>query len=208
MSDRGTYRTVAAMVGTSVIMGSQKSHVTPSWVTMGPENTMPSAAPTASNAEMIPMLPGTRWLGISSRTMPNDRGTRAPASPWGMRAATSTPIEVATPASIVPIASTTSDSSSTRLRPNMSPSRPMIGVATDDERRKPVTSQVVAVSLACRSRWMVVSAGTTSDCCSENPSAIMASTMSVISSRVGRASPDPVAAPRIDGCSAAAPHRM
>ena len=58
----------------------------------------------------------------------------------------------------------------------------MIGVATDDERRKPVTSHVVAVSLAPRSRWMVVSAGTTRDCCSEKPRAIIASTISVISS--------------------------
>ena len=150
--DAGMNRHATMIVGTSVINGSQNNHVTPRLVTIGPENTMPSAAPTASIADTMPIPFATRIGGNSSRRMPNANGTMAPASPWRIRAARSRPMVCATPASTVPAASTTRESIITRLRPNMSPSRPMIGVATDDDSKKPVSSHVVVVALAPRSR--------------------------------------------------------
>jgi hypothetical protein len=78
----------------------------------------------------------------------------------------------------------------------------MIGVATDDESRKPVTSHVVVVALAPRSRWMVVSAGTMSDCCNEKPRPMTAISTRVIVCRVVGASVDStlaVTAPPIGG---------
>ena len=113
---------------------------------------MPVAAPTASNAEMMPMLPGTLDGLISSRTMPKVNGTTAPAKPWKIRAAINSSIVGDTAARTVPNAKMVNEMSMIRDRPNMSPSRPMIGVATDDDNKNPVTSHVVAIALASRSR--------------------------------------------------------
>ena len=150
---------------------------------MGPDNTMPVAAPTASSAEITPMPPATRLGCSSSRTMANASGMAAPARPCRIRAAINRPSVGATAARMVDAARFASDSSMTRLRPYMSPSRPTIGVAMDDDSRNPVTSQVVAVALASRSRWMVVSAGTMSDCWRANPSAIAERIERVIAGR-------------------------
>jgi hypothetical protein len=49
-------------------------------------------------------------------------------------------------------------------------------VATADDNRNPVINHVVAVALASRSRWIVVSAGTTSDCCKAKHNEIAEST--------------------------------
>ena len=53
---------------------------------------------------------------------------------------------------------------STRFLPNMSPSRPRIGVATDALSRNAVSTQVTAVVDVPRSVWISRSAGATSDC--------------------------------------------
>jgi hypothetical protein len=45
----------------------------------------------------------------------------------------------------------------------MSPSLPMIAVPTEADSRKPVSSQVTPVSLACRLRWIEGSAGITAE---------------------------------------------
>jgi hypothetical protein len=46
----------------------------------------------------------------------------------------------------------------------MSPSRPSIGVAIAVDNKSELTTHVLAVADVWRSRWIVVSAGTTSDC--------------------------------------------
>ena len=114
-------------------------------------------------AEIMPMLPATRSGGNSSRAIENDNGKIPPATPWITRATISTASESATAASSVPAASTSSVQSSRRSLPYMSPSRPMIEVPTEAESRKPVSSHVTPVSVVCRSRWIVGSAGITAE---------------------------------------------
>ena len=77
------------------------------------------------------MPPATRSRGNSSRMMPNASGKIAPPSPWITRATIITGSVVASAARSVPPARQTSTTSSIRFLPNMSPSRPAIGVATD-----------------------------------------------------------------------------
>jgi hypothetical protein len=64
-----------------------------------------------------------------------ESGKMAPPAPWTTRATIITAIEVASPASAVPAASTASTTTSVRFLPWMSPSRPAIGVTTDALRR-------------------------------------------------------------------------
>ena len=74
---------------------------------------------------------GTRWRGNSSRMIANESGKTAPPAPWITRAVIMTPIVVASAASNVPAASTRRTMTIARFFPNMSPSRPAIGVMTD-----------------------------------------------------------------------------
>ena len=112
---------------------------------------------------MMPMLPATRSNGNSSRTIENDRGKIPPATPWITRATISTASELESAASSVPAASTSSVYSSSRSLPYISPSRPMIAVPTEADSRNPVSTQVTPVSVVCRSRWIVGSAGITAE---------------------------------------------
>ena len=73
------------------------------------------------------------------------------------------PSELETAASSVPPARITSVNSSRRSLPYMSPSRPRIAVPTDAESRYAVSSQVMPVSVVCRSCCIVGSAGTTAE---------------------------------------------
>ncbi len=73
----------------------------------------------------------TRSGGNSSRMIPKASGNTAPATPWMARPAISSPIECDSAQTSEPRANTTSVPSSIRSLPNMSPRRPMIGVATD-----------------------------------------------------------------------------
>ncbi len=114
-------------------------------------------------ADISPMLPATRPGGNSSRAMANDSGKMPPATPWMIRAAISRPSESDSPASRVPAARVTRVHTSSRCLPYRSPSLPMIAVPTEAESRNPVSSQVTPVSLACRLRWRVGSAGMTAE---------------------------------------------
>ena len=84
---------------------------------------------------MPPIAAGTRSRGNSSRMMPNDSGNTAPPSPCTTRAAIMTAIELVSAATSDPAVSATSTMMSIRSLPNMSPSRPSTGVATDALRR-------------------------------------------------------------------------
>ena len=76
-----------------------------------------------------------RWRrapsGNSSRTMPMPSGKTAPPMPWMPRPTSIGPIDVESAEITVPSASATSTITSTRSLPNMSPSRPAMGVATE-----------------------------------------------------------------------------
>ena len=105
--------------------------------------------PMPNTALMTPMPTGTRSAGNVSRTMPNESGNTAPATPWMTRPAIRTSIEEARPATTDPAANVTRTAVSTRPLPNRSPRRPSSGVATDAERRKPVKTHVaVEVSVS------------------------------------------------------------
>ena len=93
----------------------------------------------------------------------NDSGKIPPATPWITRATISTASEVATAARNVPAASTSSVHTSSRSLPYMSPSRPMIAVPTEADNRNPVRTQATPVSVVCRSRSIVGSAGITAE---------------------------------------------
>ena len=102
---------------------------------IGPASTIPRPPPTPRSAEIRAMPVGTRSLGNSSRMIANASGKIAPPAPWITRPRMSTSIEVASAATSVPAATIASVTTSIRLFPNMSPSRPTIGVATEAESR-------------------------------------------------------------------------
>ncbi len=80
---------------------------------------------------MSAMPCGTRWRGNSSRMIENESGNTAPPAPWMTRAVIMTPIDVASAARAVPAARIRRTITIMRFFPNMSPSRPAIGVTTD-----------------------------------------------------------------------------
>ena len=96
---------------------------------------MPMPPPTANVAEISAMPVATRSRGNSSRTMPMPSGKTAPPMPCRPRPAIIGPIDVESAEITVPTASAKSTTMSTRSLPNMSPSRPAIGVAIDAESR-------------------------------------------------------------------------
>ena len=80
-----------------------------------------------------------------------------------MRATIISGSEVTTAASSEPAARPASAMTSTRFLPNMSPSRPAIGVTTDAARRYEVKTHATPEVEVCRSRCSTGRAGTTSD---------------------------------------------
>lgn len=68
----------------------------------------------------------------------------------------------ATAATNEPAARVESEMTNTRFLPNMSPSRPAIGVATAAASRNEVKTQATPDVEVCRSRWSTGSAGATS----------------------------------------------
>ncbi len=131
---------------------------------MGPASTIPSPPPIPSSPETSPMLPGTRSRGNSSRMIPKASGKTAPPTPWIARARIRTGSVVARAASSVPPASPVSTTRSVRFLPNMSPTRPAIGVATEAARRYVVKIHATPVGLVSSSFCSVGRAGTTRDC--------------------------------------------
>ena len=93
-----------------------------------------------------------------------ESGKMPPPSPWMTRPTTSGASVVATALTNVPIATAVSAITRTRFLPNMSPSRPRIGVATDALSRNAVRTQVTAVVEVPRSVWISRRAGATRDC--------------------------------------------
>ena len=114
-------------------------------------------------ADISPMLPATRSAGNSSLAIPNASGKMPPATPWMTRATMSIASDVDRAASRVPAASVSSVHTSSRCFPYRSPSLPMMAVPTEADSRNPVSSQVTPVSLVCRARWRVGSAGMTAE---------------------------------------------
>ena len=96
--------------------------------------------------------------------IPNASGKTAPPTPWIARATISSASVWTTAAITLPTASVPRTTSSTSRLPNMSPSRPAIGVTTDVEIRNDVKTHAIPAVDACRSLCSTGSAGTTSDC--------------------------------------------
>ena len=96
---------------------------------------MPSPAPTAVSAAIVPTAPATRSAGNSSRMIPKAHGSMPPANPWITRATIITAIDDATAASSEPTASAISVATKTRFLPVMSPTRPRIGVMIEADSR-------------------------------------------------------------------------
>ena len=80
--------------------------------------------------EIRPMLPATFSRGNSSRMIPKQSGKMPPPRPCSTRPATTTSSEVPSAATDEPAPNATSERTSRRRLPNMSPSRPAIGVET------------------------------------------------------------------------------
>ena len=98
---------------------------------MTPARTTPAPPPTPSSDETRPIEPGTRSLGNSSRMIEKASGKMPPPAPWTTRPATISHRDDAIAEINVPSARPSRTRISKRSLPYMSPSRPMIGVATD-----------------------------------------------------------------------------
>ena len=130
---------------------------------MGPARTIPAPPPTAVMAATTPTPVATRSWGNSSRMMPKARGRTAAPMPWMARATMSTTMDCASPASADPTARARRVTTSIRSLPTMSPTRPRMGVKTDADSKKTVTTQVTVDWVVWRSSWMVLRTGVTSD---------------------------------------------
>ena len=164
--DSGTKSCVPTVAAMTAIRGSQKSQWYDRCSTIGPARTIPRPPPIPRIAEIIAIPCGTRSAGNSSRMIANESGKIAPPAPWITRATISTQIELARPAKAVPTVSTNSIKTSTRFLPNMSPSRPAIGVITDALIRYALRIHAAPAVVVFRSCWIVSSAGATIDCIS------------------------------------------
>ena len=91
---------------------------------------MPRPPPIPTRAEIIAMPCAIRSFGNSSRMIEKASGNTAPPMPWITRAAVISAIVDDSAASSVPRARIQSVITSIFFLPNMSPSRPTIGVAT------------------------------------------------------------------------------
>ena len=124
---------------------------------------MPIPPPTPRIEDRIPIDPATCSRGNSSRTIPNASGKIPPPAPWITRPTTISGSAVASADSAVPQPSTTSVAINSRSLPYMSPSRPMIEVATDADSRYPVSNQVTPSSDAPSACWIAGNAGITAE---------------------------------------------
>ena len=95
--------------------------------------------------------------------MPKPSGMAAPPTPWMTRPRIITWMFGAIAATPLPIANTTRTQTKTRCLPNMSPTRPRIGVQTEAESRNAVSTQVTVCWLVCSSCWILGRIGETID---------------------------------------------
>ncbi len=82
-------------------------------------------------ALISPIAVATFSRGNSSRMIPNESGKIAPPMPWIARPAISSAIECESAQTSEPRPKTIRVTTSSRSLPNMSPSRPTIGVAIE-----------------------------------------------------------------------------
>ena len=134
--------------------------------TISPERTSPRPPPTPNTAETTPTATLTFSRGNSSLMIEKLSGKTAPPAPWRMRQAISEEMSHAKAAPMLPRKKMPSEMTSSRSLPYWSPSLPSTGVATDAERRKPVSSHVAQVVVVPNSCWSVGSAGRIIVCCS------------------------------------------
>ena len=125
---------------------------------------MPMPPPTAMTLESVPIADGTRRRSNSSRMMPKETGKTAPPSPWITRPAIITPMSGASADTRLPAAIAPRTTSRVFSLPIMSPTRPMIGVATEAESSQAMRTQETPAWLVCRACWTVGSTGLISDC--------------------------------------------
>ena len=111
--------------------------------------------------------------------MLNASGKIAPPPPWITRATSMTATDDVSAATTEPTISDASTIRSTRFLPNMSPSRPSTGVATEALMRYAVSTQATVDWLVLRAFPIAGSAGSTIDCSRMYESAESESTPSV-----------------------------
>ena len=119
------------MAITTTTRPNQKIQLYERLSTISPLRTSPAPPPMPKVAEMRPMPVATRSRGNSSRMIPNASGNTAPAAPCTARPATSSSRLLDSAAINDPTANSPSTTTSMRSLPNMSPSRPRIGVAIE-----------------------------------------------------------------------------
>src|SRR4051812_14544296 len=134
--------------------------------TITPLSTRPTPPPIPNTEDTVPIATPTLCAGNSSRMMPKLSGKIAAPAPCSARKATSDPMFQAAAAPRLASPKIASETTIIRFLPCASPSLPMIGVSTELETRKLVTSQVVHSGVVWNSRWKNGSDGTTSVCIS------------------------------------------
>ena len=120
-----------------------------------PDSTNPTPVPTPIEIDMIPIAAATRSPSYSSRRIPYASGNTPLEVPASSRPTISGTNDDETPHSTTPARTTTSTTTSARLRPYISPSRPMIGVATE-----PLSTNVVRIQVASASEPWIPAAST------------------------------------------------
>ena len=115
-ADSGISRCAASAAGSAIRL-IQNSHEMSKLSTITPDSGSPMPPPMPKIAVIVPRPVATRSGGNVSRTMPNASGNTPPATPWTMRPAISTPIELASAHTTPPSENMTSTTVSTRPLP-------------------------------------------------------------------------------------------
>ena len=139
---------------------------------------MPAPKPTAVNEAKTLSAPFILSPN-SSRMIPNDRGSTPPPAPCTTRARIIQATLGARAAISEPMESSTRQSTSIRVLPTTSPTRPSSGVQIEADSRYAVSTQVTVCWSVWSSAWMVVRTGTVSDCSSTKAQTDSASTANV-----------------------------
>ena len=139
---------------------------------------MPTPKPTAVSEASTLRAPFI-FSPNSSRMIPNDSGSTPPPAPCTTRATIIQPTLGASAAIREPIDSSTRQSTSIRVLPTTSPTRPSSGVQIEADSRYAVSTHVTVCWSVSSSAWMVVRTGTVSDWSSTNAHTDSASTEKV-----------------------------
>ena len=117
------------------------------------------------------MLDATRSRGNSSRMIPKQSGKMPPPRPCSARPTTTSSSERPSAATVEPAPNSSSEMTSIRRLPNMSPSRPATGVATAAASRYAVSTQAIPLASVPSLVVSSPSAGMSIVCASEYASA-------------------------------------